>query len=178
MKEAELSVALLNGFGVESTGTQDVDDARRRQRFRAKHKNKKHPQANQALEDSANRIRTRIQEKVAKQEVTPKDIFNIVLEERRRARKLGKGGIEAARIMASDGGQDENTDIKPGEVSRCSVFISNTLRVAMLSLLIFSLFATTVGVLGKPIFVSKTIYRWVGGCSSYRCDSCCIFSLT
>lgn len=118
MKEAELSVALLNGFGAEETGRKDTEDERRRNRYKANERKKKNPLADQQREEMLARFKKKIQQKAnSKGEITAKDVINAVLEERQRSKKLKKGGVEAARIIASQDGENESEDIKPGEVS-------------------------------------------------------------
>lgn len=123
MKEAELSVALLNGFGTESADKTDMDDMRRLQRFNAKQTKKKNPLFSHQRETLLARIRKKLNERANAGDVGPKDVINIMLEERRRSTKIKNGGLDAAKILASGDGDGTSADIKPGEVSLLDICI-------------------------------------------------------
>ncbi|CAJ1961879.1 unnamed protein product [Cylindrotheca closterium] len=149
MKAADVSVAMLNGFGSEGTNSdEDVDDKRRTQKLKSKNlgSNRKQRKVSRGV-DSQNRmnehiekVRKEIDDRVAKREnkdYTIQDVKDIVSAsldaakaEKDRAKRLRLGGGDAAKILASERNNqtlsgDESMElpsIKPGEASLVAPF--------------------------------------------------------
>lgn len=148
MKAADVSVAMLNGFGSEDiNSSKDLDDERRAKKLMSKAIGSNRKQRKKSSKDSQKRINERI-EKARKEiddrvvarenkDYTMQDIKDMVSatldaakQERTRANKLRMGGGDAAKILASERNNqtlldDESTElpaIKPGEASLVAPF--------------------------------------------------------
>ena len=101
MKAADLSVALLNGYGDEKVNTFDSENERRKGRILSRRR-KKSPN----VEFSQTRIKSRIEEALKESHKGGqtlgsliRKITNIVTEERRRLAILKKGGAGKDNII-------------------------------------------------------------------------------
>ena len=136
MKEADVSVALLNGFGTESDKTagdaRDTEDERRKERLQRrgmtgnKRSSSDHAAAaariQQRLEADQKRITLRAARRNGMNETTSEPIpyslsdlkdmlssaLDAAMDERRRAKKLREGGGEAATLLVEDEIQRNN----------------------------------------------------------------------
>ena len=116
MKLADVSAALLNGFGNEVSSSVDTEDKRRLQRILKERKKSQRSASSSSLNlhdaDSATLTRQRLQAKVnaAVEQFKASssfsglvgDLRDIFKEERLRKSALKKGGGEAARILARE----------------------------------------------------------------------------
>lgn len=150
MKAADVSVAMMNGFGSEETNSdKDLDDERRVERAKAKKigSNRKNRKPSKELELQQTRMKERIEKAkkeleirmAARENKDPsiqdiKDIVSATIAavnaERTRAKKLRMGGGDAAKILASERNNQtlyedesmESASIKPGEASLVAPF--------------------------------------------------------
>ena len=108
MKTADISAALLNGFGREEINAEsDVDTENERRK--AKLKYKKIGRDRNAADfgtEGHNRIKRKLEEAIAHDKNNPQSgidaILNVLKEEYMRAKELRKGGATAARILQEE----------------------------------------------------------------------------
>lgn len=132
MKTADISAALLNGFGRESISTFD-DENQRRLTLLKSNKSK----STGFRFDNSERIKRKLNEALNNRDSNASAFLDVIKSEFKRGRALQKGGAEAARILreetlknslmekSSIASRDEFEDIcliKPGEASLAAAF--------------------------------------------------------
>ena len=143
MKTADISAALLNGYGIEKTCSNDAVDAENERR-KTKLKQRKIGRNNGAAEfgiDAQSRMKLKLEEALKDSQdpqIGMNALVKLAKEEFKRAQELRKGGGEAARILQQEenlrksmtekslgdpSNVEEDVDsIKPGEASLAAAF--------------------------------------------------------